>query len=165
VDVARMLKRVGERESRRPGPPVAVDAAAAGSITADDELLERAFENLVRNARDAAGSNGRVWVKAERHGATVSITVADDGPGLTPAARAALRPFFTTKAGGLGLGLPIALKIVRLHDGDLTFGDREPRGLAVAVRLPVEGPSPDRTVTDSSEATPSKPAPGARSQP
>jgi len=151
VDVARMLTRVSERESRRPGPPVTVDAAGAGSITADEALLERAFENLVRNARDAAGSGGRVWVSAAREGPSVSITVADDGPGLTPAARAALRPFFTTKAGGLGLGLPIALKIVRLHDGDLAFGDRVPQGAAVSVRLPAGGPSADRTVTDRSE--------------
>ncbi len=158
VDVARMLKRVSERESRRPGPPVAVDAAAAGSISADETLLERAFENLVRNARDAAGSAGHVWVSAAREGPSVSITVADDGPGLTPATRAALRPFFTTKAGGLGLGLPIALKIVRLHDGDLTFGDRVPRGAAVSVRLPAGGPSAGRTVTDRSELGTPKPA-------
>jgi signal transduction histidine kinase len=152
VEVARMLKRVSERECRRAGPPVLVDAAAAGSITADEALLERAFENLVRNARDAAGPGGHVWVSAAREGSSVSITVADDGPGLTPASRAALRPFFTTKAGGLGLGLPIALKIVRLHDGDLTFGDRAPRGVAVSVRLPAGGPATDRPVTDRSEA-------------
>lgn len=153
VDMAGMLTRVSERESRRPGPAVAVDAAAAGSINADEGLLERAFENLVRNARDAAGPGGRVWVRAEREGPLVSVTVADDGPGLTPAARAALRPFFTTKAGGLGLGLPIALKIVRLHDGDLTFGDRSPRGVAVCVRLPAGGPTLGRAVTDRSDGT------------
>jgi len=165
VDVARMLKRVSERESRRPGPPVAVDAAAAGSITADEALLERAFENLVRNARDAAGSGGRVWVSATREGSSVSITVADDGPGLTPATRAALRPFFTTKAGGLGLGLPIALKIVRLHDGDLTFGDRAPRGAAVSVRVPAGGPSMGRTVTDRSEEPATNPLASAFRRP
>ena len=150
VDVARMLKRVSERESQRPGPAVTVDAAAAGSITADEELLERAFENLVRNARDAAGPGGRVWVTAVREASTVSITVADDGPGLSPATRAALRPFFTTKAGGLGLGLAITLKIVRLHDGDLTMGDRAPRGASVVVRLPASGPVAGRSVTERS---------------
>jgi C4-dicarboxylate-specific signal transduction histidine kinase len=71
----------------------------------------------------------------------VSVTVADDGPGLTPATRAALRPFFTTKAGGLGLGLAIALKIVRLHDGQMTLGERAPRGAAITVRLPEGGPA------------------------
>jgi signal transduction histidine kinase len=140
VDLARMLKRVSERESRRPGPPVAVEAAA-GEIVADETLLERAFENLVRNAREAAGAAGRVWVTAARDAAGVAITVADDGPGLTPATRAALRPFFTTKAGGLGLGLAITLKIVRLHDGEMILGERAPRGAAVTVRLPADGPA------------------------
>ena len=141
VDLAGMLTRVVARESRRAGPAVAIDAAAAGAITADEALLERAFENLVRNAREAAGAAGRVWVTAAREGSLVAITVADDGPGLTAATRAALRPFFTTKAGGLGLGLAITLKIVRLHDGQMTLGERAPRGAAVIVRLPADGPA------------------------
>ena len=140
VDLAGMLTRVVARESRRAGPSVAIDAAAAGSIVADEALLERAFENLVRNAREAAGTAGRVWVTAAREGASVAITVADDGPGLSASTRAALRPFFTTKAGGLGLGLAITLKIVRLHDGQMTLGERAPRGASVVVRLPAEGP-------------------------
>ncbi len=153
VDLPRMLSRVSARESQRPGPPVSVDAHGGGSIVADEELLERAFENLVRNARDAAGPGGHVWVSAARDASVASITVADDGPGLSPATRSALRPFFTTKAGGLGLGLAITLKIVRLHDGILTMGDRAPRGASVAVRLPVAGPTGDRGVTEGSVET------------
>jgi signal transduction histidine kinase len=67
--------------------------------------------------------------------------VSDDGPGMPKAQRDGLRPFFTTKAGGLGLGLPIAFKIVRLHGGELTLADRAPRGLEVTVRLPRQGPA------------------------
>ena len=141
VDLARMLTRVSERESRRPGPSVAVDAAAAGTILADDALLERAFENLVRNGREAAGAGGHVWVTALRDGGWVAVLVMDDGPGLTAETRAALRPFYTTKAGGLGLGLAITLKIVRLHDGHLELGERPPGGALVTVRLPVAGPA------------------------
>jgi len=51
-----------------------------------------------------------------------------------------IRPFFSSKAGGLGLGLPIAIKIVRLHGGELALGDHEPHGLQVTVKLPTEGP-------------------------
>jgi signal transduction histidine kinase len=156
VDVARLLERVVARESQRPGPPVDADAVAAGTITADETLLERAFENLVRNAREAAGPDGHVWVTAARQGASAVVTVADDGPGFASGMKAALRPFFTTKAGGLGLGLAITLKIVGLHDGELQFGQRSPRGTAVSVRLPVAGPRGGSIVTEGSI--------GARSQ-
>jgi signal transduction histidine kinase len=136
-DLGRMLSRVVAREFRgRPGIRVALEGAEAGALLGDEELLERAFENLVRNAADAAGPRGHVWVRIAREGEAARVTIADDGPGISAERRAELRPFFTTKAGGLGLGLPIALKIVRLHGGELGLGERPPRGLAVTVRLP-----------------------------
>src|SRR5204862_5437690 len=56
----RMLERVIARESRaRPGPKTAIHGTA-GTIVADEDVLERAFENLVRNAREAAGPHGHV---------------------------------------------------------------------------------------------------------
>jgi len=161
VDLGRMLGRVVARESRgRAGGEVTLEAGADGApLVGDEDLLERAFENLVRNAREAAGVKGHVWVRAAREGSGVVVTVADDGPGIPAATRQGLRPFFTTKAGGLGLGLPIALKIVRLHQGELTLSDRSPRGLVVRVRLPVSGPS-DQDVTRSS----APPAAGGRAE-
>jgi signal transduction histidine kinase len=138
-DLGRMLQRVAARESRsRSGAEVTI-RGEGGTIVADEELLERAFENLVRNAREAAGPEGHVEVSFARTNGQVEVAIADDGPGLGVSARESLRPFFTTKAGGLGLGLPLALKIVRLHGGDLTLGDRVPRGLLVTVRLPDRG--------------------------
>ena len=141
-DPARMLSRVAARESRsRPGAEVSVAALDLGTIVGDEEMLERAFENLVRNAREAAGERGHVWVAGAREGDAVALTVVDDGPGLPSDARPQMaRPFSTTKVGGLGLGLPIAIKIVGLHGGDLVLGDRQSgEGLAVTVRLPVAG--------------------------
>ena len=150
VDLDRMLTRVVARETRgRPGGEVNLESGGeAGPLVGDEDLLERAFENLVRNAREAAGEQGRVWIRTAREGDAVVVAIADDGPGIPAAARQGLRPFFTTKAGGLGLGLPIALKIVQLHQGDLAFSERPPRGLLVTVRLPAIGP--DRGVTGSS---------------
>jgi signal transduction histidine kinase len=150
VDLPRMLTRVVARETRgRPGGEVKLEGGEeAGPLVGDEDLLERAFENLVRNAREAAGEQGQVWIRAAREGDAVVVTISDDGPGIPAATRQGLRPFFTTKAGGLGLGLPIALKIVRLHQGDLLLADRPPRGLVVTLRLPAAGPN--RGVTRSS---------------
>lgn len=161
VDLGRMLTRVVARETRgRPGGEVQLEGGGdTGPLTGDEDLLERAFENLVRNAREAAGEKGHVWVRSAREGDSVVVAIADDGPGIPAATRQGLRPFFTTKPGGLGLGLPTALKIIRLHQGDLVLSDRPPRGLVVTVRLPALGP--DRSVTRSSTET----GPGAPSAP
>ena len=152
VDLGRMLSRVVARETRaRPGGEVRLEGVGeVGPLTGDEDLLERAFENLVRNAREAAGEQGHVWIGAAREGDEVAVGISDDGPGMPEAAREGLRPFFTTKAGGLGLGLPIAFKIVRLHQGDLILSPRPPRGLDVTVRLPAQGP--DRGATRGNEA-------------
>jgi len=164
VDLDRMLNRVVARETRaRPGGEVQLDGARElGPLTGDEDLLERAFENLVRNAREAAGERGNVWIDAGRDGDDVVVVVSDDGPGMPVATREGLRPFFTTKAGGLGLGLPIALKIVRLHQGDLTFSTRAPRGLAVTVRLPGKGPESDVTRSSVAEGQRGPSGPGSK---
>jgi signal transduction histidine kinase len=140
-ELRRMLSRVLARESRsRPGAEASLaDSGEPGTMLGDEELLERAFENLVRNAREAAGQGGHVWVETSGEAGSAVVTIADDGPGLAAEFRGQLRPFFTTKPGGLGLGLPLALKIVRVHRGEVTFADRSPRGLTVTVRLPLSG--------------------------
>jgi len=138
-DLGRMLRRVVARESQsRAGGAVALDVEDAGRLSADEELLERAFENLVRNAREAAGEDGHVWVTVGNpsDSDTVTVAIADDGPGMSAGTKAKLRPLFTTKPGGMGLGLGIAFKMVRLHKGELTLSDRPSGGLAVAVSLP-----------------------------
>lgn len=134
-DAARMLQRVIAREqARRPGAPVSLSAREV-PLAADEELLERAFENLVRNAREAAGEDGRVAVAAAAAGDRVVVEISDDGPGF-PTGTDVLRPFVSLRAGGLGLGLPTASKIVRLHGGTMKLGVSASGGARVEVDLP-----------------------------
>jgi two-component system nitrogen regulation sensor histidine kinase NtrY len=110
------------------------------TINADPDLLDQAVINLVRNAADAcAGAvDARVDLACRQEGDQVVISVTDNGSGLSETARTQLFvPFFTTKAGGSGIGLSVARQIALAHHGQLTAADRSPHGTVFVLALPV----------------------------
>jgi signal transduction histidine kinase len=67
----------------------------------------------------------------------VRIDVADTGSGIPPQIQEKIfTPFFTTKAQGTGLGLPICYKLINLHNGFLTVSNNAPRGTVFTIVLP-----------------------------
>ncbi|HZO09980.1 MAG TPA: HAMP domain-containing sensor histidine kinase [Myxococcota bacterium] len=143
IDLAPLTARVVARERRGHEAVVArllgLDSPVV--VRADEELLERALENVVRNAVQAAAvGGGHVELRAERMASGVVLHVEDDGPGLAADHPGHVRPFYTTRPGGLGLGLPLARKIVLLHGGELSLERRVPKGARVVLRLPADGP-------------------------
>ncbi len=148
VDLGRLLARVAGRERRG---HEGVDVQLAGPDTpfpafADEGLLERAVENVVRNAIAAAeAGGGHVTIGARLAEGLVEVRIEDDGPGLAPDHPGEIRPFYTTRASGLGLGLPLARKILLLHGGDLELGRRPEGGVWVSLKLPATPPDPPVT--------------------
>jgi signal transduction histidine kinase len=136
-DASGMVARVVARETRGGGARVVPGAPIALTLLGDEDLLERAVENLLRNAIEAAGPDGTVRLHLEKGAETARVVVADNGPGLSEQLRAGIRPFVTTKPGGLGLGLATVQKIARLHGGRLAFGDNKPRGTVAILELPL----------------------------
>jgi PAS domain S-box-containing protein len=92
------------------------------TIQADAEMIRAALLNLLINAAQAAGDQGRIDVTVAPTTAGATITVRDSGPGI-PAEilERVFEPFFTTKARGGGLGLPIARRTAERHGGSLTL--------------------------------------------
>jgi two-component system sensor histidine kinase PilS (NtrC family) len=101
----------------------AVELAAEPEVLFDRSHLNQVMWNLCRNAlrhcRRATASI-RIQVSMERAGSIVRLDVVDDGSGVSPATRAQLfEPFFTTAAGGTGLGLYIAREVCEANGATL----------------------------------------------
>lgn len=117
-----------------------MESAGSAEINGDRELLERAFENIVRNAIDAVRQRhphggGTIDVKLET-GPHPIITVRDNGVGVDAEQAATfLLPFQSGKAHGFGLGLPLARKIVLHHGGTLSLTGASGEGASVRIEF------------------------------
>ncbi len=92
------------------------------AIEADRDRLKQVFWNLIRNSLEALKGAGQIEIQAETETlelqAGIMIGLCDDGPGIPDADRELVfEPFFTRKARGSGLGLPLAQSIVQAHNG------------------------------------------------
>ncbi len=104
---------------------------------ADPAKLGTAFRNIVLNAIEAVKEKGEitVLVRPGERGWTVSIR--DSGPGMSKEVLDKIfEPYFSTKAAGTGLGLPIAKKIIEDHGGTVRVATELGRGTTVTVELP-----------------------------
>jgi len=100
--------------------------AADGEVTGDRIKLRQALRNLIANAVNAQPDGGSVRVTATRDAERATFCVEDAGAGFNHSTAARCRePFFTTRAEGCGLGLPLVETIVRLHGGQLEI---DPKG-------------------------------------
>jgi two-component system sensor histidine kinase CpxA len=117
------------------------------TVAGNDMLLRSAVENVVRNAVRYTAENTAVEVQLaveEQPKAEAVIRVSDRGPGVPEEALGKLfQPFYRLddargrQSGGVGLGLSIAERAVRLHGGSVTASNREGGGLVVEIRVPL----------------------------
>jgi nitrogen fixation/metabolism regulation signal transduction histidine kinase len=144
VVVETWVRRVVALETRLDVP---VAPGPAVTVRADGDQLDQLLINLVRNAVDAAlETGGGVKVGWRTLSGVLEVIVTDEGPGL-PDPGNLFVPFFTTKAGGSGIGLVLSRQIAEAHGGALTLAPGEQgRGARACLRLPLgEGRDPAST--------------------
>ena len=113
------------------------------AVLADDLQTQLVVLYLMRNAIEAmyetdAGSRGLIVRTVLQDRNTVLVTLSDSGPGLSPEAVERLfQPFFSTKPGGMGLGLSASRSIVESQGGQLWATPNPDRGLSFHFTLPV----------------------------
>ncbi|MCC6527663.1 MAG: GAF domain-containing protein [Polyangiaceae bacterium] len=113
---------------------VAVDPGLV--VRADFDALKQVFFNLLHNALEASPSGGEVECRVELGPRELAVLVEDRGSGLSASPEECLRPFFTTKRNGTGLGLSVCQKIAAAHGGAVQLSARPGGGCTAALLLP-----------------------------
>lgn len=142
-DCARELKPLYEKRRVE----LAIDSHAnVPNVNADPRMLRQALLNVLRNAAEAIAddSNERkvsalISTETVNGQRSAAVSIRDSGPGIPRTdLQKVFIPFFTTKASGHGVGLPLAHRIISQHGGALTVGNAPEGGAIFTISLPCE---------------------------
>ncbi len=148
VDLTALVSGCAERaEAASPQWTWKQDIEPGLAATGDEELLRRAFDNLLANVRAHTPPGTAALISAARHGAGVAVEVSDDGPGIPAADLSRIFDRFYRGAApparnGSGLGLAIVAATAAAHGGTAAAALCDPHGLRVTVTLPAPGAPP-----------------------
>lgn len=106
-------------------------------IKADSEQMTQVLMNLLINAIQMLPNHGKVEVGITALQDTIQLTIADNGPGIPAGSQAQIfEPFFTQRAGGVGLGLAVVRQIVHAHQGEISYSPSQQGGAQFTITLP-----------------------------
>ncbi len=112
-------------------------------VRLDRDMFKQALLNIMLNAEQAMPQGGELTVQASAQGDEVILNLIDTGKGISPEHLAKIfRPFFSTKPGGTGLGLPTTRKIVAAHGGAIRVQSDVGRGTQFSIHLPAHAKVP-----------------------
>ncbi len=108
------------------------------SIEADSGQMTQVLMNLLQNAVQILPQNGQIEVHITPHRQQVQINVDDNGPGIpTENQQHIFEPFFTQRAGGVGLGLAVVRQIIQAHHGSISYAASHLGGARFTILLPL----------------------------
>ncbi|MBU1026184.1 MAG: hypothetical protein KKA31_00470, partial [Candidatus Margulisbacteria bacterium] len=111
-------------------------------IKADQNEIKQALINLIDNAVHAMPDGGELAVKTQydKDASTVRLEISDTGQGIAPELKEKIfDPFFSTRHEGVGLGLPIAYRIIREHGGGIELKSKVGKGTTFIITFPASG--------------------------
>lgn len=123
------------------GIELELDIAGPCALEVDRGQMVRVLHNLMLNAIQAMEGRGRLKVRCVNEHSQAVFTVADNGPGILPESREKLfEPLFSTKAKGIGLGLPLSRRYAELNGGSLDVDLGHAHGAVFRLALPARQP-------------------------
>ncbi|TDT75750.1 two-component system sensor histidine kinase SenX3 [Arthrobacter sp. AG258] len=143
---------------------IVVGGRTEGKVFGDQDLLVTALRNLIDNAIRYSPANTRVGIGVRSREGLVSISVTDQGEGLTPEDQERVFERFyrvdaarSRQTGGTGLGLSIVKHVASNHGGEVTLWSQPGQGSTFTLRLPeMEGQDSDRPVPDAPAPSPAR---------
>ena len=107
-------------------------------VPLDSELFKQALLNLMLNAEQAMPEGGEITIQAVQEREAICLSLIDTGKGISDEVLGKIfQPFFSTRTGGHGLGLPTTRKIVEAHGGVIEVQSEIGRGTKFTIRLPI----------------------------
>ena len=137
MEVLAEVLRFQHRELADRGIAVEAETVSLPHVLADRNQIKQVFFNLTKNAMEAMRPGGKLKIKSRADDDSVFLLFADTGSGIKPEDFVKLfQPYHTTKAGGHGLGLMIAQRIMRDHGGQIGLESKEGVGTVVTLQFP-----------------------------
>ena len=103
----------------------------------DPVHFSQALKSVLQNSIDAMGEGGTLSITTEQQGGSAEIRITDTGPGVPPESEPLVfLPFYSSRERGMGLGLAMANRIMRQHQGELKLAANGGQGSTFSFRLP-----------------------------
>ena len=137
---AKSITRDALRSMKTPSGIRVVDSTKKEpTIELDADMMRRVLVNLIRNSFDAMPTGGTLKITSRKSNGNLELSIADTGVGMRKETEEKLwSALFTTKAKGIGLGLPIAKRLVEAHGGRISVETKLGEGSTFTVTLPLK---------------------------
>jgi signal transduction histidine kinase len=109
------------------------------SLEVDVEKIERIFINIIKNAVEAMPKGGKLTIRSKKSSGNVEFSFQDTGEGMASCVLDKIwAPLFTTKAKGMGFGLPISKRLAEAHGGNISVRSAICKGSTFKVTIPIK---------------------------
>jgi signal transduction histidine kinase len=144
IDLAQQVTSYTEELSASPQfRNIDIQVEQAGTVPTimfDRDHLKQVIMNIMLNAAEALNGRGKIVLSLRSPSPErITLAIEDDGPGITPDVRERMcDPFYSTKPGGTGLGLPITHKLLELNNATMSIVSRQGSGCTVTIHFPCD---------------------------
>jgi len=149
-DLNELLKELGARVNPEKIKVEYQLDSSLPTVQSDRGLIYEALSNLITNAEQAMPDGGELTISSKLNGTTVEIAIADRGPGIDKEQLDRIFDlYYTTKAGGSGLGLPFAMRAIELNGGKIVIDSEVGQGTVCKITIPIASNAPAKPAVSS----------------